>query len=209
MGNVIPRLTQFIQNFPRPGGGGGGAGGLFQGLGNRPLGGRPLGSRPLANLLASGSSSSGSIAAAGTAGGAASAAGSATSGGSFFFRRSSEVIPWDLPKIFSKLKNVYKKYKMDNPDCQRLLICEMYRRGTSIKIGNMADRFLRILRAEARLDGATTFTSRTKSTLKEFLKAAQHGLAHQECSVIYSRCSGDSVSAAKSRDEHYPLNKEQ
>lgn len=98
--------------------------------------------------------------------------------------------------VFSTLKDGVKRYEISESECQARLMCELNQKAVGRSLKSWANSVFDLFNVEDYLD-KSTFTSRTKSTAKDMLRAAREGLNEKDCAKLYSRCPVHVVEATK------------
>jgi len=93
-----------------------------------------------------------------------------------------------VKEIYNILKSGLRRYEITEPECQSRLICDIHQKAFRRSLGPVTTTLFDFFGVESRLERSTSFSSRTKSMLKEFVRAARAGLGSDDCAIVYFRC---------------------
>ncbi|XP_077513496.1 uncharacterized protein LOC144124589 [Amblyomma americanum] len=89
--------------------------------------------------------------------------------------------------LLARLDEAVQRYGQQEAACQLKAMCEFHRAGMSPEAGTVAKNIISMLKADSRVE-RSAMPEEQKAALQDFLKAAQNGLHHRNCTRIYNDC---------------------
>ncbi|XP_064456451.1 uncharacterized protein LOC135367221 isoform X2 [Ornithodoros turicata] len=90
--------------------------------------------------------------------------------------------------LMSRVDEALLRYhKIEEGPCRLRALCELHQKGLGPQLGAVAKNLVNVLRMQTRTRRAG-MPEETRTVVRDFLKAAEYGLDHKNCTKIYADC---------------------